>query len=348
MAVLAIVTGAVVTADAGTEAAHSFYRLESALTIPSANAPSWDYLAFDPLHGNVYIARREDGILIYDTKAKKITGSLGNTVGGNSTTLVPDLDRAFVTNGDGTLTVVELSTLKTLERVKVGESADNSFYDAVTQQLLVTMGDDHKVTFVDARTAKVTGELKIDSESIEGSVADGHGNFYTALRDRNKVIRIDARTHKLSAEFSPQACVLPNSVAFDALHQRLLLACRGDKPVLVVMDAEGHSLSTAAIGRGNDVMIFDPMAKRIYTANGFDATLVILEQVNADSYKLSEAVTTRPYARTMALDPGSGKLYLVCAEGTVDPSRKWKSQVAPFYPNKYFLNTFTLLTYSQR
>jgi hypothetical protein len=50
----------------------------------------------------------------------------------------------------------------------------------------------------------------------------------------------------------------------------------------------------------------------------------------------------------MALDPKSKKVYLVCAEGTVDVAKKWKSQLTSFYPNKYFLNTFTLLTYSRR
>jgi DNA-binding beta-propeller fold protein YncE len=328
--------------------AQEFYRLESALTIESPNPPNWDYLAFDPVRSFVYIARREDGILIYDTHLKKVIGTLDNTAGGNSTTLVPSLDRAFVTNGDGTLTVVKLSTLKTLERVKVGESADNAFFDPVTNQLLVTQGDDSQAAFVDAKTGKVTGTLHIDSKSLEGAVPDGHGNYFLALRDRNKVVKIDARTRKLLAEYVPDHCELPNSIAFDAANERILVTCRGTSPVLAVLDVQGRTHGTTPIGRGNDVMIFDSQARKVYTANGFDGTLVILDQVDADTYKLAEALTTRPYARTMALDPKTKKVYLVSAEGTVDPSKDWKKAVAPFYPNKYFLNTFTLLTYSRR
>ena len=75
---------------------------------------------------------------------------------------------------------------------------------------------------------------------------------------------------------------------------------------------------------------------------------MIIDQVDADTYKLAEAVTTRPYARTLAVDFKTKKVYLVTAEGTVDPSKPWKAEVAPFYPNTYFHNTFTLLTYAPR
>jgi len=50
----------------------------------------------------------------------------------------------------------------------------------------------------------------------------------------------------------------------------------------------------------------------------------------------------------MALDPNTKKVYLVTAEGTVDPGKKVNRSVAPFYPNKYFSDTFTLLTLSPR
>ena len=328
--------------------AGQFYRLESTLMIESPNPPNWDYLAFDPTRAYVYIARREDGVLIYDTSAGKILGAIENTSGGNATTLVPELDRAFVTNEDGTLTIVQLSKLKSLGRFKVGGSADNAFYDAVTGQLLVTQGDDRQAVFVDPRTAKVLNTLRVESESLEGTVADGHGNFFMALRDRNKVIKIDARQRRQVAEFAPEGCELPNAMAFDAANERLLVTCRGERPILAVMDTAGHTLSRTPIGRGNDAMVFDPQERRVYTANGVDGNLVILDQVDADHYKLAEALTTRPYARTMALDPKTKKVYLVSAEGTVDPSRKWKESVAPFYPNMYFHNTFTLLTYSRK
>ena len=344
--VAALAVGALLGVPAG---AGPFYRLESALTIASPSLPNWDYLTFDPERSLLYIARREDGILIYDAQAKKITGAIENTVGGNATTLVPEFDRGYVTNLDGSLTAFHLSTGKTMDRIKHGEDADNAFYDPVTKQLVVTMGDSKIAAFVDAKTGKLVGKLEIDSAKLEGTAPDGRGNVFMALRDRNKVIRIDVARRTITAEWLLDGFVLPNGLAYDAATKRIFVSTRGDNPSLVVLDADtGEIMAHPAIGRGNDLVIFDSETKKIYTSNGFDGTLVILDQVGANTYQLAEAVTTRPYARTMALDPKTKKVYLVTAEGTVDPAKPWKTGIAPFYPNTYFADTFTLFTYSQR
>jgi len=73
---------------------------------------------------------------------------------------------------------------------------------------------------------------------------------------------------------------------------------------------------------------------------------VIYDQLDADTYRLSEATTTRPYARTMALDSKTKKVYLVTAEGTADPEKRINRAVAPFYPNRYYPDTFTILTFA--
>lgn len=330
-------------------AAAPFYRLESALIIPSESLPNWDYLTFDSSRDVLYISRREDGILIYDAKQRKITGTIANTKGGNATTLVPEFDRGYVTNTDGSLTIFQLSNLATLERVKLGTDADNAFYDPTTKQLLVTMGDSKRAAFVDAKTGKLNGMLGIDSEKLEGAAPDGNGNYFMALRDRNKVIRIDARARTVTAEWPVAGYVLPNGLAYDPATKRIFVSTRGSNPSLLVLDAEtGKIVAHPAIGGGNDLVIFDSETKTIYTSNGFDGTLVIIDQIDADNYKLAEAATTRPYARTMALDPKTKRIYLVTAEGTADPAKPIRATIAPFYPNTYFKDTFTLLTYFPR
>ena len=324
------------------------YQLESALTIKSPTNPSWDYLTYDSAHDQLLIARRDDGILIYDAKARKITGAIEDSKGGNSTVLIPELDRGYIVKQDGTLLVISASTLKKTGTISAGETADNAFYDPATKQLLVTQGDNNQVTFLDARTGAINGVLKIDSESIEGSAADGEGFYYTALRDKDKVLKIDARARKIVGEWSIGKHVKPNSVAYDSANQRVFVTTRGNDAALLVFDRDGKIVAETPIGLNNDSIVFDPETKKIYTANGWDGTLVIIQQVDANTYKLSEAPTTRPWARTMALDPKTKKVYLVTAEGTADPAKSIKASVSPFYPNTYFKDTFTLLTYSSK
>ncbi len=335
---------------AGTTAAiaQSPYRLESAVALKGL-APEWDYVTLDAAHGRLFIGRRNNGAAVYDIKTRRVVRTLAQTDDANAIVLVPEFDRGYTTNGDGSTTAFQLSTLKTIARIKFGDDADSGFYDPVTHRIAFTMGDSRAMAFIDASTGAIIGKLAIDSHKLDGAVADGHGGLLMALRDRDAVVRIDMATRQVIGQWKTPGCDEPTGVALDAAHQRLFVGCRGKAPVLAVLDAEtGAVVTTLEIGRGNDGVVYDAASQRVYTSNGVDANLVIYDQVDADHYRLAAALTTRPYARTMAFDPATRKIYLVTAEGMTDPGRKINKGVAPFYPNRYFDDTFTVLTYAQR
>jgi DNA-binding beta-propeller fold protein YncE len=337
-----------IVAFAAAVQAQQFYHLESAVTLKGA-APDWDYVTLDPARGYLFIGRRGDGVTVFDVRAKKTVRNIDKSEDANAIAVIPEFDRGYTINGDGTTTVFQLSTLKFIDRVKIGEDADSAFYDPVTKQLAFTMGDSKKIAFVDAKTGKVVGELPMDSKKLDGTVPDGEGNMFMALRDRNSVARIDVAQRKVTADWKTAPCEEPTGIAFDKANKRIFVGCRGKNPVLAVLDSDsGKVITTLEIGRGNDGVIYDPATHKIYTSNGVDGNLVIYDQVNPDTYKLAEATTTRPYARTMALDPKTKKIYLVTAEGTADPAKKINKAVAPFYPNRYFPDTFTVLTFAPK
>jgi hypothetical protein len=342
-----VLAAAAAALAAGAASAQPFYRLESAVPLKSA-APQWDYVTFEPTRSFLYIGRRADGVTVYDVKARRVVRSIENSQDANGTTLVEEFDRGYTINGDGTSTVFQLSSLKTMARIKIGDDADNAFYEPVTKQVAFMMGDSKQIAFVDAKTGSVVGKLKMESHKLDGSAADGEGNLFVAQRDRNSVARVDARQRQITAEWQTTGCDEPTGLALDRLSKRIFVGCRGKTPVLAILDAEsGRVIATLPIGRGNDGVIYDPDTRKVYTSNGVDGNLVIYDQVDPDTYRLSEAATTRPYARTMALDQKTKKVYLVTAEGTVDPSKKVNSGPGAFYPNTYFANTFTLLTFAR-
>jgi len=114
------------------------------------------------------------------------------------------------------------------------------------------------------------------------------------------------------------------------------------------MDAKtGEVKSNYEIGRGNDGLIFDAEDKKVITTNGVDSNLIVYSQKTADEYVLQEAVTTRPYARTMAMDFKTKKIFTLTAEGVANPAKKINKKVYPFYPNEYYKNTLSILIYSK-
>lgn len=327
--------------------AASFYRLQSADTLPG-KAPGWDYLSYDAARSYLFIGRRHDGVTVYDVATHKVVATIADSAGANKAILVPSLGLGYSVNGDGSTTEFELASLKTTRRIRFGDDADAGSYEPVTGQLMFTMGDSGKVAFMDARSSKLVATLPMPSHHIEASAPDGHGNLFVAERDRDAVVRIDARTHAVTATWPTAPCRQPTGLDYDAASRRIFVGCRSDQPLLAVLNADtGAVVASLPIGRGNDGVAFDAATHRIYASNGLDANLMVIDQQGPDRYRLEQAVTTRPMARTLALDPQRGRVYLVAAEGGVDPARKVDTAVAPFYPNFYFDNSFTVLTYRE-
>ncbi|HUW52454.1 MAG TPA: YncE family protein [Rhodanobacter sp.] len=327
--------------------ATDFYHLGSAVALPG-KAPAWDYLTYDSARSYLFIGRRHDGVTVFDVATHKVVATIADSEGANKAILVPSLDRGYTVNGDGSTTEFDLKSLKTLRRIRFGHDADAGSYEPVTGQILFTMGDSGKVAFMDARSGKVVATLPMPSRKIEASAPDGHGNIFVAERDHDAVVRIDARTHAVTASWPTAPCRQPTGLDYDAKNQRIFVGCRSDRPLLAVLDAtSGAVVASLPIGRGNDGVAFNPGTHRIYASNGLDANLEVIDQQGPDSYRLEQAITTRPMARTLALDAQRDRVYLVAAEGGVDPAMKVDTAVAPFYPNFYFDHTFTVLTYQK-
>lgn len=324
-----------------------FYRLRSAVTLPG-KAPGWDYLTYDAARSHLFIGRRQSGVTVFDVATQKVTATIADTEGANNAILVPQLDRGYTVNGDGSTTEFELASLKTIRRIRFGQDADAGSYEPTTRQLMFTMGNSGKVAFMDARSGKVLATLPLPSHHIEASASDGRGNIFVAERDRDAVVRIDARTHRVTASWPTAPCRQPTGLDYDARSRRIFVGCRSERPLLAVLDANtGAVVASLPIGRGNDGVAFDPATRRIYASNGLDANLTVIDQQGPDSYRLEQAITTRPMARTLALDAQRDRVYLVAAEGGVDPAMTVNTGVAPFYPNFNFDDTFAVLTYQK-
>jgi hypothetical protein len=73
------------------------------------------------------------------------------------------------------------------------------------------------------------------------------------------------------------------------------------------------------IGEGPDAAAFDEKRKLVLSSNG-EGTLTLVREESPDHYRVVEAVKTQRGARTMALDPVNGKVYLVTADFASAPA----------------------------
>src|SRR4051794_23172766 len=89
------------------------FRLSSQLVLPG-KSPSWDHLTFELGRNYLFVGRRKDGVTVVDARTNRVVGVIANSANANVALLIPELDRGFTANEDGTTTVFRLSTLKTL------------------------------------------------------------------------------------------------------------------------------------------------------------------------------------------------------------------------------------------
>lgn len=330
------------------------YHLESMIPLEYKGS-SWDYVALDAAKGHIYVGLRKEGLQVVDAAAKELLVTIDKTVSANGATLMPEFDLGVSNNGNGTLTPFAMSTFKAGEPIKLGEEVDTSHYDALTKRLFVNMTGEKgasDIVVIQAPGMKEIGRIKVAAGKLEHAAMDGKGKMYIVARDTSLLYTIDTNTMKVTADRKIEGCEQANSIDMDRANNRLFIACRGKDavpPVLAVMDSEtGKVVHKATIGAGNDGVVYDAAAKRIITLDGVSAVLVVFEQVDKDTYKMVEAVGTRPSMRTFGYDPKTRKVYGVTAEGYADPSRPILTAVAPFYPNTFVPGTFGVFTYAPK
>ena len=106
-------------------------------------------------------------------------------------------------------------------------------------------------------------------------------------------------------------CVSPRGLAVDSDHLRLFAACENQK-LEVLNTGTGEIVTTLPIGAGTDAVGYDAQRGLIYTSNGAGlGSVTIIRQDVADSYNVIQELPTKQRARTLAVNPTNGEVYLV-------------------------------------
>jgi DNA-binding beta-propeller fold protein YncE len=151
---------------------------------------------------------------------------------------------------------------------------------------------------------------------VECKGVSAFGKVYVNGEEKREIVRIDTATNAVDAHWPIPNCASPHGLAIDAEAHRLFSSCENN--VLVVIDADaGTIVATLPIGARSDGTAFDPKSKLIFSSNG-EGTLSVIAEKDANSFETVASVTTKQGARTMALDPESGRL--VAADMTINTS----------------------------
>jgi DNA-binding beta-propeller fold protein YncE len=152
---------------------------------------------------------------------------------------------------------------------------------------------------------------------LEGLVASGDGRVFVDGAEKRDVVVIDARTNRVTAHWPAPACASPHGIAYDAQGHRLFVSCVNAQMAVLNTDT-GAVVASPPIGRGTDSAAWDPKRKLAFSANGLDGTISVIRQASPDSYVPLTPIKTQLSARTMAIDPATGRIYVASLD--VEPA----------------------------
>lgn len=340
--VLSVAAAIGATAVAQADGVGLLYKLESTVALPSTEI-GWDYIKMQPGTSRLFLARDADGLTVFDVDQGKVITTVDNSKGANGPLLLPQYDRGYVANTDGSLLSFDLKTLKPIERLQLDKEGglNSGVHDPATKQVHFIdssrPAQAHWYT-LDAASGKLLKTTTFPFRKMDDPAIDGAGNIYAPARYDDLILKLDSRTLKETARWSVPCHV--SKTRWQASTKRIIAACVGDKPQFFAFDpASGKVTASVAIGPSIDGIGIDEKRKRI-VATSNAGYMTVIEQKGADHYELLGTVSTRPEARMSFLDERNGNVYLVAADVTTGkPDAKGNA------PEVYHPDSFTVLTY---
>ncbi len=278
----------------------------------------WDYLRFDPDANRLFIAR-ETRVMVVDLNAGKLTAEILDTLGVHGVAFDAVRKRGVTSNGKAnTASIFDLESLKVVGNVPTGAKPDGILWEPFTKTVLTMNGAANSVTMIDTGTQQPVATIALPGRP-ETAVSDGKGEVFVNLEDKAQIAVIDIAKRGVIHIWNLAGCSEPTGLAIDITHARLFSGCHNG--VLIVVDARsGANIAKVPIGMGVDAVAFDEEIHTIFTSNK-EGSVSVIEQVEADTYRNLQTVTTLPGAKTMALDPSRHLIYTVAnrLDGSGDP-----------------------------
>ena len=273
----------------------------------------WDLLALDPPRRHLFVTHGTR-VEVVDLDSNRVVGTIPDTPGVHGVALAPELRLGFTSNGrDSSVTVFRLDSLSVLARIPIpARNPDMILYDGLSGRVFTMNGGSASATAIDAKSRAVVATVPLGGRP-EFAVTDGAGRMFVNLEDSSAVVELDTRSLQILARWPLAPGEGPTGLAFDRPHQLLFSSCSNQK--LIVLDAKkGRLVADLPIGKGVDGAAFDEQRALIFTSSGADSSLNVFHVEKGNRFVPLETAVTERGARTLALDPASGQLYLPTAD----------------------------------
>lgn len=271
----------------------------------------WDYASVDPASGRLYVAR-SNAVMMVDLATAKVTDTFVKAQRAHAV-LPIDKGRTLVeTDGQtGLVRFIDAATGKVRVEVPTGIKPDAAFLDSATGRLVVMNPGSNTVVLLDPVQYGMVGRIDVPG-GLEAGAGDGKGKAFVNLEEANALAEIDLVAGKLIRTIPLKGCEGPTGIAVLGGGSRILSACANG--VATVVDAaSGALVQTLPVGHDPDAVIVDEARGMAFVPSGQDGTLTMIRIADPAHFTVTGTIRTQAGARTGAVDPRDGRIYLPTA-----------------------------------
>jgi YVTN family beta-propeller protein len=263
--------------------------------------PFIDYMTISGTR--LYAGYASGGLVgVVDTATNQTVTAIDGLTRVHGIAIVADRNLGFASSsGDNVVGVFDLNSNKLLQKIPAGDGPDAIIYDE--QAHLVYVGNHNGKTgmLIDPATQKVVATIPLGGEPETGLI-------YQNLEDTSELVVIDPLKQSVIKRYKLDPGEGPTGLALDAAHHRLF--CSTGNRKLIVMDTEtGAIVSVLPIGAGVDGAGYDPVLRRVYTANSI-GTMTVIQQDSPDQYRVLENAPTHFVGHSLVVDPTTHRVYV--------------------------------------
>ena len=309
------VTLAIAGAAAMADPAPAFHPAGS-ITAPDAR---WDFASWDGPHARLLVAHGQD-VLVIDPANTGPAGSgvraIGKLVGAHGVQAIPGTETLLVSSGhDDSVRVLNEVTGEELARIAVAADPDAVVLSADGRTAYVMGADSGMVSIIDLAKRAETGRIAL-KPGLEVPVLASPTLLAVNNEQLSEIDLADLATAKAAGAIALPGCTGPTGLALASNHgapdlHLALSACANGVAALVDLSAR-TLVALVPIGQGPDTAIWQGAQHRFLVPCGRSGTLSIIV-LEGRTPRVLPPVTTEVSARTAALDPVSGWLYLPAA-----------------------------------
>lgn len=311
------------------------YQVERRIAGPDG---PWDYASVDAEANRLYVARGAS-VMEVDLAHGDAVRSFGEIARGHAVVPIKGQKLLLVTSGkDDSVRLFDTDDGHEVARIAVGSNPDAALYDAGMGLAVVMNAKGGTVSVIDVAVRRVVRTVTL-KPGLEYAQLAADGTLFVNNEDENEIETADINSGKAGVAIKLTGCTAPSGLALDRQSGTLISACDNGKAAVV--DARGKKLvKLLDIGQGPDAVILDAGRHTAFIPCGRDGTLSVIALDGKGSPAVTGVVKTAAGARTGALNPLDGTLYLPSAQFGAAPAGGGRPQPVP--------GTFSILAIKPR